>query len=83
MAETEENPQIDETRLQAIRRRIEEVAGDAPQLAKLALEQMVEVPLQFAVRRRVLRPRCWGLQSEAMSGMTTGTGTGTGTGPSR
>ena len=41
MAETEENPQIDETRLQAIRRRIEEVAGDAPQLAKLALEQMV------------------------------------------
>ena len=33
MAETEENPQIDETRLQAIRRRIEEVAGDAPQLA--------------------------------------------------
>ncbi|WP_347881931.1 hypothetical protein [Sphingobium yanoikuyae] len=41
MAETEETPQIDETRLQAIRRRIEEVAGDAPQLAKLALEQMV------------------------------------------
>ena len=27
MAETEENPQIDETRLQAIRRRIEEVAA--------------------------------------------------------
>jgi len=41
MAETEETPQIDETRLQAIRRRIEEVVGDAPQLAKLALEQMV------------------------------------------
>ena len=41
MAETEETPQIDDTRLQAIRRRIEEVVGDAPQLAKLALEQMV------------------------------------------
>ena len=41
MAETEETPQIDETRLQAIRRRIEEVVGDAPPLAKLALEQMV------------------------------------------
>ena len=35
MAETEETPQIDEIRLQAIRRRIEEVVGDAPQLAKL------------------------------------------------
>ena len=41
MAETEETPQIDDTRLQAIRRRIDEVVGDAPQLAKLALEQMV------------------------------------------
>ena len=31
----------DETTLQAIRRRIEEVAHDAPQLAKIALEAMV------------------------------------------
>lgn len=31
----------DETKLQAIRRRIEEVAHDAPQLAKIALEAMV------------------------------------------
>lgn len=32
---------IDETRLQEIRRRIEEVAQDAPQLAKIALESMI------------------------------------------
>ena len=41
MTDSNDIPQIDETRLQAIRRRIEEVAGDAPQLAKLALEQMM------------------------------------------
>jgi hypothetical protein len=41
MTDSHDAPQIDETRLRAIRRRIEEVAGDAPQLAKLALEQMM------------------------------------------
>ena len=44
MAETEETPQIDETRLQAIRRRIEEVVGDAPQLAKLVFRRASLTP---------------------------------------
>lgn len=38
---SEPTSQIDETRLQAIRRKINEVVGDAPDLAKMALEAMV------------------------------------------
>ena len=49
MADTEEAPQIDETRLQAIRRRIEEVAGDAPQLAKLAAASVYKRILRFNI----------------------------------
>lgn len=41
MADTETETRTDESRLAEIRRKIEEVVGDAPQLAKLALEQMV------------------------------------------
>ncbi len=42
MTEPTRDPRLaDETTLQAIRRRIEEVAADAPQLAKIALEAMV------------------------------------------
>ncbi len=39
--DAENQTQVNETRLEAIRRRIEEVVGDAPRFAKLALEQMV------------------------------------------
>jgi hypothetical protein len=38
---TDGNTDVEETKLAAIRRKIDEVVGDAPRLAKLALEQMV------------------------------------------
>ena len=41
MADTEATPETDESRLAEIRREIEEIVGDAPLLARLALEQMV------------------------------------------
>ena len=41
MADTEPASPTDESRLAEIRRKIDEIVGDAPQLAKLTLEQMV------------------------------------------